>query len=57
MRETALELLWDNVRNLKSSVKWLRRSYNACQAYGLKIAYSEEEHFPETKTLNRRLCP
>ena len=53
MHETALEVLWNNVRNLASSLKWLSRSYATCLEYGLKQIYNDDE-FDDFENLTSR---
>lgn len=55
MSDAALEVLRINLNNLESSVKWLRRSFDRCQAIGSKPSYSEEE-FDEFENLTSRFA-
>ena len=55
MREAAIEVLKFNLENLKSSVRWLRRSQEFCLEIGIKGIYSEEE-FDDFENLTSRFA-
>ena len=55
MREAAIEVLKINLENLKSSVRWLRRSQEFCLEIGIKGIYSEEE-FDDFENLTSRFA-
>uniref|UniRef100_A0A7C3EFM7 DUF86 domain-containing protein n=1 Tax=Gracilinema caldarium TaxID=215591 RepID=A0A7C3EFM7_9SPIR len=43
MSDSALLVLEQNLTNLVSSLRWLKRSYDHCQAIGLRNTYTEDE--------------
>ena len=55
MSEAAIEVLKANLENLKSSVRWLRRSQEFCLEIGIKGTYSEEE-FDDFENLTSRFA-
>lgn len=53
MREPALDVLAQNLANLESSLRWLRRSYEKCLRIGPKAHYEEDE-FDDFENLTSR---
>lgn len=53
MASPTLEVLRSNLTQLKSSERWLRRSFIQCSAIGIKDSYSEDE-FDAFETLTAR---
>ncbi|MEI6875245.1 MAG: hypothetical protein WCL50_08975, partial [Spirochaetota bacterium] len=53
MSSTALEVLALNLSNLKSSLRWLKRSFERCSQVGPKPLHSDEE-FDDFENLTSR---
>jgi len=53
MEPEILEILEENLDNLKKSLHWLRRSYEKCRRIGIKDSYEEAE-FDDFENLTSR---
>lgn len=53
MEPEVLEILAENLENLKKSLHWLRRSYEKCRRIGIKDFYEEAE-FDDYENLTSR---
>ncbi len=53
MTNAAMDVLHANLKNLSSSIFWLRRSYEVCQVIGTKKEYTDDE-FDDFENLTSR---
>jgi hypothetical protein len=53
MSDAAVDVLEQNIENLRSSIRWLKRSYDKCAAAGVKTAYADQE-FDDFENLTSR---